>query len=46
MAGLTTVGRVGLDADPSLLAEALRSLPLGHHDHHRWLDYASRRMAV
>ena len=24
----------------------LRSLPLGHHDHHRWLDYASRRMAV
>ena len=24
----------------------LRSLRLGHHDHHRWLDYASRRMAV
>jgi DNA invertase Pin-like site-specific DNA recombinase len=23
----------------------LRSLPMGHHDHHRWLDYASRRMA-
>jgi DNA invertase Pin-like site-specific DNA recombinase len=22
----------------------LRSLPMGHHDHHRWLDYASRRM--
>jgi DNA invertase Pin-like site-specific DNA recombinase len=24
----------------------LRSLPIGHHEHHRWLDYASRRMAV
>lgn len=24
----------------------LRSLPMGHHDHHRWLDYASRRMAA
>lgn len=23
----------------------LRSLPMGHHDHHRWLDYASGRMA-
>jgi hypothetical protein len=23
----------------------LRSLPMGHHDHHRWLDYASQRMA-
>jgi hypothetical protein len=24
----------------------LRSLPMGHHDHHRWLDSASRRMAA
>ena len=23
----------------------LRSLPMGHHDHNRWLEYASRRMA-
>jgi DNA invertase Pin-like site-specific DNA recombinase len=23
----------------------LRSLPLGHHDHQRWLDHASQRMA-
>jgi hypothetical protein len=24
----------------------LRSVPMGHHDHRRWLDYASRRMAA
>jgi DNA invertase Pin-like site-specific DNA recombinase len=24
----------------------LRSLPMGHHEHERWLDYASRRMAA
>ncbi|HET6662171.1 MAG TPA: recombinase family protein [Rubrobacter sp.] len=24
----------------------LRSLPMGHYDHHGWLDYASRRMAT
>jgi DNA invertase Pin-like site-specific DNA recombinase len=23
----------------------LRSVPMGHHDHRRWLDYATRRMA-
>jgi hypothetical protein len=41
-------GRWIIEADEEEEVERLRqlrSLPLGHHDHQRWLDHASQRMA-
>jgi DNA invertase Pin-like site-specific DNA recombinase len=43
-----TSGRWIIQADEAEVERLrqLRSLPTGHHDHHRWLDYASRRIAA
>jgi hypothetical protein len=43
---LQGAGSSGKDEAEVERLRQLRSVPLGHNDHHRWLDYAAQRIAT